>query len=175
MSITILGAGNMAKGLAGLFANSGYEVVLGSRDPSKAQAAFASLGAKVRATDIKTAVAASELVVLAVPFNAVAATIEAAGGLAGKIVVDITNPLTADYQGLTIGHTTSAAEEIQKLAPQAKVVKAFNTLFDATPPTLPPFCRTCANKVLKAFTTFACGASFWISSAALVVWPIVRP
>jgi len=129
MSITILGAGNMAKGLAGLFANSGYEVVLGSRDPSKAQAAFASLGAKVRATDIKTAVAASELVVLAVPFNAVAATIEAAGGLAGKIVVDITNPLTADYQGLTIGHTTSAAEEIQKLAPQAKVVKAFNTLF----------------------------------------------
>ena len=129
MSITILGAGNMANGLAGLFAKSGYEVVLGSRDPSKAQAAVASLGAKVRATDVRTAAAASELVVLAVPFDAVAATIEAAGGLAGKIVVDITNPLTADYQGLTIGHTTSAAEEIQKLAPQARVVKAFNTLF----------------------------------------------
>jgi NADPH-dependent F420 reductase len=129
MSIAILGSGNMAKGLAGLFANAGYDVVLGSRDPSKAQAAAAALGAKVKAADVKTAAASSELVVLAVPYDAAAETIAAAGGLAGKILVDITNPLTADYQGLTIGHTTSAAEEIQKLAPNAKVVKAFNTLF----------------------------------------------
>lgn len=129
MSIAILGSGNMARGLAGLFANAGYEVILGSRDPSKAQAAVASLGARVRAADVKTAAASSDLVVLAVPFDAAAATIAVAGGLAGKTLIDITNPLTADYQGLTIGHTTSAAEEIQKLAPQAKVVKAFNTLF----------------------------------------------
>ncbi len=129
MSIAILGSGNMAKGLAGLFANAGYEVILGSRDPSKARTAVASLGAKVRATDVESAAASSDLVVLAVPFDAVAATIAAAGGLAGKTLVDITNPLTADYQGLTIGHTTSAAEEIQRLAPRAKVVKAFNTLF----------------------------------------------
>jgi 8-hydroxy-5-deazaflavin:NADPH oxidoreductase len=44
-------------------------------------------------------------------------------------VIDITNPITADYKALTIGHSTSAAEEIQKLVPSAKVVKAFNTIF----------------------------------------------
>ncbi|MGO4871107.1 MAG: NADPH-dependent F420 reductase [Roseiarcus sp.] len=129
MSIAILGSGNMAKGLAGIFAHAGYEVILGSREPSRAQAAVASLGAKVRTADVKTTAAASDLIVLAVPFDAVAATIAAAGDLAGKTLVDITNPLTADYQGLTIGHTTSAAEEIQKLAPHAKIVKAFNTVF----------------------------------------------
>lgn len=51
------------------------------------------------------------------------------GSLAGKVVVDITNPLTADYMGLTLGHDTSAAEEIAKAIPDALVVKAFNTLF----------------------------------------------
>jgi predicted dinucleotide-binding enzyme len=47
----------------------------------------------------------------------------------GKVLVDISNPITPDYKALTVGHTTSAAEEIQKLAPQANVVKAYNTIF----------------------------------------------
>jgi predicted dinucleotide-binding enzyme len=47
----------------------------------------------------------------------------------GKVLVDISNPITPDYKALTVGHTTSAAEEIQKLAPQANVVEAYNTIF----------------------------------------------
>jgi predicted dinucleotide-binding enzyme len=129
MSISILGTGNMAKGLAGLFARAGYDVVLGSRHPEGAVDVAKSIGSKVRALGVRAAADASDLIVLAVPFGVASDTIDAAGGLAGKTIIDITNPLTADYQDLTIGHTTSAAEEIQRIAPGATVVKAFNTLF----------------------------------------------
>jgi 8-hydroxy-5-deazaflavin:NADPH oxidoreductase len=129
MNIAILGAGNMARGLTKLFAKAGYGVILGSRNPGAAIALAADFGASVQGGSIADAAAQADTVVLAVPYGAASDVIAEAGGLKGKTVIDISNPLTADYMGLTIGHSTSAAEEIQQLAPGAKVVKAFNTIF----------------------------------------------
>jgi 8-hydroxy-5-deazaflavin:NADPH oxidoreductase len=67
--------------------------------------------------------------VLATGYGDAVEALRGVGNLAGKAVIDITNPLTADYMGLTIGHDTSAAEEIAKAVPGAEVVKGFNTVF----------------------------------------------
>jgi NADPH-dependent F420 reductase len=129
MNIAIFGIGNMASGLATLFAKAGHQVTLAARDEAKAQSVAAGLGNGIAAASFADAAAGSETVVLAVPFDAAADVVAAAGGLAGKVVIDISNPMTADFSGLSLGFTTSAAEEIQKSAPAAKVVKAFNTIF----------------------------------------------
>ncbi|CAN7236547.1 NAD(P)-binding domain-containing protein [Devosia sp. LjRoot16] len=121
----ILGLGNMGKGLAKRLAGK-TELVLGASNPAAATEFAASVGATV--TDYKSAVLAADIVVLALPYGA---ALELAGKLPlnGRIVVDISNPVKADFSGLAIGHTTSAAEELQAAAPSAKVVKGYNTIF----------------------------------------------
>lgn len=121
----ILGLGNMGKGLAKRLAGK-TQLVLGASNPAAAAEFATSVGASV--TDYKNAVLAADIVVLALPYGA---ALELAGKLplSGKIVVDISNPVKADFSGLAIGHTTSAAEELQAAAPSAKVVKGYNTIF----------------------------------------------
>jgi 8-hydroxy-5-deazaflavin:NADPH oxidoreductase len=105
----------MGKGLAARLSGKAT-VVLGARSPKAGETSYAD------------AVAKADVVVLALPFTA-ALDAARALDLAGKTVVDISNPIRPDFSGLAIGHTTSAAEEIQIAAPNAKVVKGFNTIF----------------------------------------------
>lgn len=113
MKIAIIGKGHVGTAIAkGLTPK--HEVQFGHRDPKEPVAKAATWG---------------EVIILAVPHDAVKSVAKELGSTAdGKTVIDVTNALT-DNMELAIGFTTSAAEEIQKMLPKALVVKAFNTVF----------------------------------------------
>jgi len=129
MRIGVVGTGNMGKALGGLFAKHGHEVIIGSREPAKAAAVARELDGNIRGSSIREVAEAGEAVLLAVHFAAARSAIEAAGPMPGKLLLDCVNPLTPDFMGLTVGYTTSAAEQIAAWAPQAHVVKLFNHNF----------------------------------------------
>ncbi len=128
MKITVIGAGNMGSAFVSQLTRAGHQVSVTARDSGKASAvAAANPGA--RAVDIAGAASGADALILATGYADAVTALQAVGDLKGTVVVDITNPLTADYMGLTIGHSTSAAEEIAKAVPGAEFVKAFNTVF----------------------------------------------
>jgi 8-hydroxy-5-deazaflavin:NADPH oxidoreductase len=117
MNITIIGTGNMGAPLGVLARQAGHQVKFASRDPQK---------------PVLPAVMSADLVILATQYTGALELADQPAirtALAGKIVVDLTNPLTDNFMGLLVGHTTSGAEEIARRLPGAKVVKAFNTIF----------------------------------------------
>lgn len=128
MKITVIGAGNMGSAFVKQLTLAGHQVKLTARDGAKAaQVAAAHSGASAVAT--AGSAADADAVVLATGYADAVQALQTVGDLNGKVVIDITNPLTADYMGLTIGHSTSSAEQIAQAVPGAEVVKAFNTLF----------------------------------------------
>lgn len=128
MNITVIGAGNMGSAFVKQLTRAGHQVVVAARSLVKAEA-VAAANPRSTARALANAAEQAEVIVLATAFADAVDALKSAGDLRGKVVIDITNPLTADYMGLTIGHTTSAAEEIAKAVPEARVVKAFNTVF----------------------------------------------
>ncbi len=129
MNIGIIGSGKMGSGLGKLWAQKGHHVFFSfSRDPRKL-AALAQSSPGCRAGTPDEAVAASEVVLLSTGWAAVEEALKAAGEIKDKIVIDCTNPLKPDLSGLAVGTTTSAGEEVAKLIPYSRVVKAFNTVF----------------------------------------------
>jgi len=128
MKITVIGAGNMGSAFVKQLTRAGHQVSVTARDGAKAtKVAADNTGAK--AVAVAGAARDADAVVLATAYGDAVAALATVGDLRGKVLIDITNPLTADYMGLTIGHSTSAAEEIAKAVPGAEVVKAFNTVF----------------------------------------------
>lgn len=130
MKIAIIGVGNVGSALARRAVAAGHDVSLSAAHQEKVTAVAAETGARA-AADNTDAVNGAELVVLAVPASAVQALVAELGdALAGSVLVDATNPLNATYSDLTTSGR-SAAEELAAQAPQARVVKAFNTLLAA--------------------------------------------
>lgn len=128
MKVTVIGAGNMGSAFVKQLTRAGHQVTVAARNLEKAQAVAAANPGAI-AVAAANAAAAADVVVLATGYDDAVAALKSVGDLAGKVVIDITNPLTADYMGLTVGHSTSASEEIAKAIPGAEVVKAFNTVF----------------------------------------------
>ncbi len=125
MKIGIIGAGNVGGTLGKLWAAKGHEVCFGLRDAHQGKAPE---GERIQRADVPGAAAFGDVVVFATPWDGTLAAVKAAGDLAKKIVIDCTNPLLPQLAGLAVGHTTSAAEEVAKAAPGARVVKCFNTI-----------------------------------------------
>ncbi|WP_321476243.1 NAD(P)-binding domain-containing protein [uncultured Paludibaculum sp.] len=128
MKIAIVGAGHVGGTLARRWSQLGHDVVLGQRDPSteKARTQAASLG--VAATTSEAAVQSAQMVLLATPGDAAIAAARACGPLGDRILVDATNPLKPQLDGLDHPGGLSGAQQIAQALPGARIVKAFNTV-----------------------------------------------
>lgn len=112
MKVGILGSGSVGGRLAALARAAGHDVCMGTRSDADLTARHA------------------EIFIIAIPYLACSEAMpQIREALAGKVVVDATNPLNSDWSPISFGGQSSAAEEIAKLIPEARVVKAFNTVF----------------------------------------------
>ncbi len=129
-TISIIGTGNMARTIATLAIAGGNTVEVIGRDQSKAAELAKALGDSTTTGEFGT-IPAGDVVILAVLFDSTVSIVSEYGdALAGKIIVDITNPFNATADGLAIPADTSIAQLVAEAAPaSAHVVKAFNTLF----------------------------------------------
>jgi predicted dinucleotide-binding enzyme len=137
MKVGILGSGVVARTLAAGFLNHGHEVMMGTRDPARL-ADWQAQHAGIRAGKVSEAAGFGELLVLAVKGSAASAVMDAAGaaGLAGKVVIDTTNPIAdAPPENGVLRFFTdineSLMERMQKAFPDAYLVKAFNSVGNA--------------------------------------------
>jgi predicted dinucleotide-binding enzyme len=131
MQVTIIGTGNMARGIGSRVLAGGHDLTVVGKDFERAEAVAADIAG---AGTVKTAVSGDPIeghvVVLAVYYpDALGAAEQYADQLAGKVVVDITNPVNESFDGLVVPPDGSATEELAALAGGARWVKAFNTTF----------------------------------------------
>lgn len=131
MKVTIIGAGNVGTALATSITRAGHDVTISASTPVSARETADAVGATASPTNVEAARGA-EVIILAVPYVAAGQQVarEIRDAVPGKTVIDVTNPIAPDYSGLAT-QGISGAEEFQRQLPEAKVVKAFNTIFAA--------------------------------------------
>jgi predicted dinucleotide-binding enzyme len=174
MRIGILGTGDVGRTLGSGFAALSYDVKMGTRDPhsDKVKTWVKQNRPRASAGSFAEAAAFADMAVLAVAWAGAENAVRLAGpkNLAGKIVIETTNPLVIRPDappGLALGHTDSAGEQVQRWVPEARVVKAFNIVGHAhmiNPqfPDGPPDMFICGNdEDAKAKVTAICAAFGW--------------
>lgn len=157
MKVGILGTGDVARALGLGFTARGHDVMIGTRDPGadKVRTLLTEIGPQARAGTFADAARFADVAVLATLWTGTENALRLAGAanLAGKVLIDATNPLDFS-QGmpprLAVGHTDSAGEQVQRWVPQARVVKAFNIagnahMVDPQFPGGPPTMFICGN------------------------------
>ncbi|MGE5100026.1 MAG: NADPH-dependent F420 reductase [Deltaproteobacteria bacterium] len=136
MKIGVIGSGDVGQVLASGFLKHGHEVLIGTRDPAKLQA-WAEANPKGRVADFSEAARFGEVVVLAVKGSAAPDALSTAGpdAVAGKVVIDATNPISGPPRNGVLSFFTSLdkslMELLQKQFPKARFVKAFNSVGNA--------------------------------------------
>ena len=134
MQIGILGSGGVAQALGAGFLKLRHDVKLGSRDPAKLKPWVEQAGKHASAGSYEDTARFADIAVLATLWSGTESALKLAGApasLAGKLVMDVTNPLiyeTGKMPRLALGHSDSGGEQVQRWLPQSKVVKAFNTV-----------------------------------------------
>ena len=127
MKIAIIGAGNVGTALGRGWGKAGHQIIYGVRKPQDEKAnALRTAQPKAEVASTRDAAQGSEIIVLCTPWDATEAAIRDCGDLSGKILIDATNPLKADFSGLDRGYTTSGAEQVAQWAKAAHVFKAMN-------------------------------------------------
>jgi predicted dinucleotide-binding enzyme len=127
MRVGVVGTGTMGRAIGSLVARHGHQVVFGSRNPAGAAELVKDLGT-AEAMPYRLAALTTDLTFFCVDWQHAQGALALLGDCAGRVLIDVSNPETADGRSLILGHTTSGAEQIAQVS-RARVVKAFNHIY----------------------------------------------